>query len=50
MSAYCKRLTGAAAAWAVRKQKQHRAINQMVMMAIDALMNPAALVAAVAEA
>jgi hypothetical protein len=32
MSAYCKRLTGAAAAWAVCKQKQHQAINQMVMI------------------
>lgn len=42
MSAYCKGLTGAAAAWAVRKQKQHPAINQTVMMAIDVLMNPAA--------
>jgi hypothetical protein len=27
MSAYRKGLTGAAAAWAVRKQKQHQAIN-----------------------
>jgi hypothetical protein len=50
MSAYCKRLTGAAAAWAVCKQKQHWAINKMVMMVIDVLMNPAAPVAAVAEA
>jgi hypothetical protein len=50
MSAYRKGLTGAAAAWAVRKQKQHRAINQGVMMAIDVLMNPAAPVAGVAEA
>ena len=40
MSTYRKGLTGAAAAWAVRKQKQHCAINQMVMMAIDVLMNP----------
>jgi hypothetical protein len=31
-------------------QKQHRAINQTVMMAIDVLMNPAAPVAGVAEA
>jgi hypothetical protein len=49
MSAYCKGLTGAAAAWAVCKQKQHRAINQTVMMAIDVLMNPATLVAGFAE-
>jgi hypothetical protein len=38
------------AAWAVCKQKQHWAINQMVMMVINVLMNPAAPVAAVAEA
>jgi hypothetical protein len=50
MSAYHKSLTGAAATWAVRKQKQHQAVNQSVMMAIDVLMNPAALVAGVAEA
>ena len=50
MSAYRKGLTGAAAAWTVRKQKQHQAINQTVMMAIDVLMNPAAPVAAVAKA
>jgi methionyl-tRNA synthetase len=49
MSAYCKGLTGAAAAWAVCKQKQHRAINQTVMMAIDVLMNPAVPVAGVAK-
>ena len=49
MSAYRKGLTGAAAAWAVRKQKQHRAINQTVMMAIDVLMNPAAPVSWVTE-
>ena len=47
---YRKGLTNAAAAWDVRKQKQHRAINQTVMMAVDVLMNPAAPVAAVAEA
>ena len=47
---YCKGLTNTAAAWDVRKQKQHWAINQTVMMAIDILMNPAAPVAAVAEA
>jgi hypothetical protein len=44
MSAYRKGLTGAAAAWAVRKQKQHRTI------AIDVLMNPTAPLAGVAEA
>jgi hypothetical protein len=38
------------AAWAVCKQKQHQAINQTVMMAINVLMNPAVLVAAVSEA
>ena len=48
MNAYRKGLTGAAAAWAVHKQKQHRAVS--VMMAIDMLMNPAAPVAGVAEA
>jgi len=37
MSAYRKGLTGAAAAWAVRRQKQHRAINQTDMMAIEIL-------------
>ena len=40
----------AATAWSVRKQKQHRAINQTVMMVIDILMNPGAPVAGVAEA
>ena len=50
MSAYHKGLMGAAAAWAVHKQKQHRAINQTVMMAIDVVMNPATPVAGVAEA
>ena len=50
MSVYCKGLTGAAAAWAVHKQKQHQEINQTLMMAISVLMNPAALVAAVAKA
>ena len=41
---------GATAAWAVHKQKQHQAVNQSVMRAIDVLMNPAASVAGVAEA
>jgi len=49
MSAYHRGLTGAAAAWAVRKQKQHRAINQSVMMAIDVLMNLAAPVSGVTK-
>ena len=49
MSAYHKGFMGAAAAWAVHKQKQHQAINQTVMMAIDVLMNPAAPVAGVAK-
>jgi hypothetical protein len=49
MSAYRKGLMGAAAPWAVHKQKQHRAINQMVMMAIDVWMNPATPVAGFAE-
>ena len=50
MSAYHKGLTGAAAAWAVHKQKQHQAINQRVMMAINGLISPAAPVAGVAKA
>jgi hypothetical protein len=40
MSAYQKGLTGNAAAWAVRKQKQHRQVSNMVMMSIDAVLNP----------
>ncbi|KAF8220977.1 hypothetical protein L208DRAFT_1415828 [Tricholoma matsutake] len=49
MSAYHKGLMGAAAVWAVRKQKQHHAIKRMVMMAIDVLMNPATPVAGFTE-
>ena len=47
MSAYRKGLTGAAVAWAMRKQKQQ---SIRVMMAVDILMNSAAPVAGVAEA
>ena len=39
MSAYQKGLTGRAAAWAVRKQKQHRAVSQSAMMALEAVLN-----------
>jgi len=45
-----KGLTGAGVPLLHGLQKQHRAINQTVMMAIDVLMNPAAPVAGVAEA
>jgi hypothetical protein len=40
MSAYRRGLTGRAAAWAVRKQKQHRQVSQRAMLAIDAVLNP----------
>jgi hypothetical protein len=40
MSAYQLGLTGKAAAWAVRKQKQHRQVSQAAMMSIDAVLNP----------
>ena len=40
MSAYRKGLTGNAAAWAVRKQKQHRQVSNTAMMSIDAVLNP----------
>lgn len=40
MSAYRLGLTGKAAEWAVRKQKQHRSVSQRAMMAIDAVLNP----------
>ncbi|CDO77934.1 hypothetical protein BN946_scf184610.g1 [Trametes cinnabarina] len=39
MSAYRQGLTGAAAAWAVRKQKQHRQVSRAAMMALDAVVN-----------
>jgi hypothetical protein len=32
MSAYCKGLTGEAAAWAVRKQRQHHQVSNRGMM------------------
>jgi hypothetical protein len=38
MSAYRLGLTGKAAEWAVRKQKQHRAVSQRAMMAIEAVL------------
>ncbi|KAF8231020.1 hypothetical protein L208DRAFT_1279210 [Tricholoma matsutake] len=40
MNAYQKGLTGNAAAWAVRKQKQHHQVSNMAMMSIDAVLNP----------
>jgi hypothetical protein len=40
MSAYRKGLTGSAAAWAVKKQKQHRQVSQQAMMSIEAVLNP----------
>ena len=39
MSAYRKGLNGEAAAWAVRKQKQHRAVSQTAMHLILAVLN-----------
>ena len=39
MSAYQMDLTGKAAEWAVRKQKQHRQVSHAVMMSIDAVLN-----------
>jgi hypothetical protein len=39
MSAYRKGLTGKAAEWAVRPQKQHHAILSMVLAAIEELMH-----------
>ena len=39
MSAYQLGLTGQAAEWAVRKQKQHRQVSQSAMMAIEAVLN-----------
>ena len=40
MSVYRRGLTGKAAAWAVRKQKQHRQVSQGAMLAIDTIMEP----------
>jgi len=39
MSAYRLRLTGHAATWAVKKQKQHRQVSQRAMMSIEAVLN-----------
>ncbi|TFK80727.1 hypothetical protein K466DRAFT_636180 [Polyporus arcularius HHB13444] len=39
MSAYRLGLTGKAAAWAVRKQKQHRQVSRAAMMALEAVLN-----------
>jgi hypothetical protein len=39
MSAYRKGLTGKAAAWAVKRQKQHRQVSQRAMLAIESLVN-----------
>jgi len=39
MSAYCLGLTGYAAAWAVKKQKQHRQVSQRAMMSVEAVLN-----------
>ena len=38
MSAYRLGLTGKAAEWAVRKQKQHRQVSQAAMMSIEAVL------------
>ncbi|PCH36576.1 hypothetical protein WOLCODRAFT_82413, partial [Wolfiporia cocos MD-104 SS10] len=39
MSAYRLGLTGKAAAWAVRKQKQHRSVSQRAMLEIESVLN-----------
>ena len=39
MSAYQKGLTGKAAAWAVRKQRQHHQVSNQAIMSIDAVLN-----------
>jgi hypothetical protein len=39
MSAYRLGLTGKAAAWAVRKQKQHRQVSAKAMLSIESLLN-----------
>jgi len=39
MSAYRVGLTGKAAAWAVRKQKGHRAVSRAAMMHLDAIIS-----------
>ncbi|KAF8229809.1 hypothetical protein L208DRAFT_1479048 [Tricholoma matsutake] len=40
MSAYQKGLTGNAAAWAVRKQRQHHQVSNRAIMSIDTVLNP----------
>jgi hypothetical protein len=39
LSAYRLGLTGKAAEWAVRKQKQHRQVSQHAMMAIESVLS-----------
>jgi|ERR1700722_4203133 len=39
VSAYHLGLDGKAAAWAVRKQKGHRAVSQSAMMALESVLN-----------
>ena len=39
MSAYRRGLTGKAAAWAVRKHRQHRQVSECAMMSIEAVLN-----------
>ena len=41
MSAYRMGLTGKAAEWAVRKQKQHRQVSHRAMMSIEAVLDTA---------
>jgi len=38
MSAYRLGLTGKAAEWAVKKQKQHRQVSQQAMVSIEAIL------------
>ena len=38
MSAYRLGLTGRAAEWAVRKQKQHRSVSRAAMMALESIL------------
>jgi hypothetical protein len=39
MDAYRKGLTGKAAAWAVKKQKGHRAVSRRAYMQLEAVLN-----------
>jgi hypothetical protein len=41
MSAYRLGLTGKAAEWAVKRQKQHQQVSQHAMMSIEAVLNNA---------